>query len=106
MAAAIAHSGLQALQHAPGIWPGLKPGMHIGLKHLTPLQEAGAASAGLTAYGFGPFIAVWRSIAMTWSGAKHVGQHWPLARFSSKGGRHLMSAHPVISPHAWPLSCP
>merc|ERR1719191_805170 len=98
--------GKQERQHAPGAWPGSYPAMHTGLKHFTPLQLEGAAAASGALYGLGPFIAVWRSSATAASSAKQVGQHWPLARVSTKGGTHLMSAHPVIKPQAAPLSCP
>merc|ERR1719161_2726783 len=100
------HSGLQERQHAFGAIPGLKPGMHTGLKHFAPLQVTGAVGANFAAYLLGPFMATWRSRPMTWSGAKQVGQHWPGRRLITKGASQRMSAQPFISPHASPLSVP
>merc|ERR1719428_1579518 len=95
---------LHPRQQAFGLIPTSAPGAQTGLKHFSPLQEAGAVGAIFVAYLLGPFMATCLSTATTWSGAKHTGQHWPLFRLISKGAKHWMSGHPARSPQPSPLS--
>merc|ERR1719247_3080264 len=97
---------LHPRQQAFGLIPTSAPGAQTGLKHFTPLHEAGAVGAIFVAYSLGPFMATCRSTATTWSGAKHTGQHWPLFRLISKGAKHWMSGQPARSPQPSPLSSP
>merc|ERR1719387_1808961 len=97
---------LHPRQQAFGLIPTSAPGAQTGLKHFTPLHEAGAVGAIFVAYLLGPFMATCLSTATTWSGAKHTGQHWPLFRLISKGAKHWMSGQPASSPQPSPLSSP
>merc|ERR1719230_2301247 len=97
---------LHPRQQAFGLIPTSAPGAQTGLKHFTPLHEAGAVGAIFVAYLLGPFMATCLSTATTWSGAKHTGQHWPLFRLMVKGAKHWMSGHPARSPQPSPLSSP
>merc|ERR1719428_2219532 len=97
---------LHPRQQAFGLIPTSAPGAQTGLKHFTPLHEAGAVGAIFVAYLLGPFMATCLSTATTWSGAKHTGQHWPLFRLISKGAKHWMSGQPARSPQPSPLSSP
>merc|ERR1719311_1493622 len=87
---------LHPRQQAFGLIPTSAPGAQTGLKHFTPLHEAGAVGAIFVAYLLGPFMATCLSTATTWSGAKHTGQHWPLFRLMVKGAKHWMSGHPHL----------
>merc|ERR1719172_306192 len=97
---------LHPRQQAFGLMPTSAPGAQTGLKHFTPLHEAGAVGAIFVAYLLGPFMATCLSTATTWSGAKQTGQHWPLFRLISNGAKHWMSGQPAKRPHPSPLSSP